>query len=98
MKLSEFLLEAFASATAYFASAGIADANAHPLSITGNGWVAILILLGFVAVIYFVIIGSLKVEERDARLGRKDDTTKGWFGMHDDDSDDDGHHHFHGHG
>lgn len=98
MKLSEFLLEAAASVTAFLASAGIADAHEHPLSITGNGWVAIFILLGFVAVIYFLIIGALKVEERDARLGHKDDTSKGWFGMHSDDSDDDGHHHFHGHG
>jgi hypothetical protein len=99
MKLTEFLLEAAATAIAFLASAGTADAHVHPLSISGNGWVAILILLGFVAVIYFLIIGTLKVEERDARLGRKDETTKGWFGMRSDDSDDDdGHHHFHGHG
>jgi len=99
MKFDEVLLEALASAAAFFASTGTADANVHPLSISGNGWVAILILVGFVAVIYFLIIGTLKVEERDARMGRKDETTKGWFGMHTDDSDDDdGHHHFHGHG
>jgi hypothetical protein len=99
MKFSEFVLEAAASSIAFLASAGTADANVHPLSISGNGWIAVLLLLGFVAVIYLVIIGALKAEERDARLGRKDETTKGWFGMHTDDSDDDdGHHHFHGHG
>lgn len=99
MKLGDFLLEASVSATAFLASSGTADAHVHALSISGNGWVAILLILGFVAVIYFLIIGSLRVEERDARLGRKSDGTKGWFGMHSDDSDDDdGHHHFHGHG
>lgn len=99
MKFSEFVLEAAASSVAFLASAGTADANVHPLSITGNGWIAILLLLGFVAVIYGVIIGALKAEERDARLGRRDETNKGWFGpLYDDSDDDDGHHHFHGHG
>ena len=99
VKFSEFVLEAVASSIAFVASAGTADANVHPLSISGNGWIAVLLLLGFVVVIYGVIMGALNAEERDARLGRKDETTKGWFGMHNEDSDDDdGHHHFHGHG
>jgi len=99
MKFGEVVLEAVASSIAFMASAGTADAHVHPLSISGNGWIAILILFGFVAVIYGVIIGALQAEERDARLGRKEEATKGWFGMHsNDDDDDDGHHHFHGHG
>ena len=68
-----------------------------PLSISGNGWVVLLIIFGFVAVIYMLIIGSLKVEERDARLGRRDEGTKGWISARRDSDDDDGHHSMDGH-
>lgn len=72
-----------------------AAAKAKPVSIEGNGWVALLVILFFVAVIYFLVIGPLKIEERDARLRRSGDGGEhGWFGTsghhhHDDDGDDD---------
>lgn len=90
-------MEMLVSAGAFLAAVEPADANAHPLSISGNGWVALLVIFVFVAVIFFLIIGSLKVEERDARLGRRDNGTKGWIGMHRDGDDDDGHHSVDGH-
>ena len=68
------------AAIAMLATAQTALAEAKPVSIEGNAWVAVLLILGFVAVIYFVIIGSLGVERRDARLGRRDDREHGWFG------------------
>ena len=68
------------AAIAMLATAQTALAEAKPGSIEGNAWVAVLLILGFVAVIYFVIIGSLGVERRDARLGRRDDREHGWFG------------------
>jgi hypothetical protein len=54
--------------------------DAHPVTIEGNGWVAILIILFFVAVIYLLIIGSMQAEERDGRLGRYGGSNDhGWF-------------------
>ena len=51
------------------------------------GIVAVLIILFFVAVIYLLVIGPLKIEERDARLRRSGDGGEhGWFGTS-------GHHH-----
>ena len=99
MKLDQFLRRSLAIPVAWLLFTGAAQAGVHALSISGNGWIAILIPIVFVVVVLLVIVGSLKAEERDARLGRKSDETKGWFGTHNDDSDDDdGHHHFHGHG
>lgn len=70
-------------------------ADAHAITIEGNGWVVLFILLFFVAVIYFLIIGSMQAEERDGRLGRyQSGHEHGWFGMSgrskgDDDGDGD---------
>lgn len=69
------------AAVAMLATVETAMAEAKPVSIEGNAWVAVLLIVGFVAVIYFVIIGSLGVEKRDARLGRRDDHEHGWFGF-----------------
>jgi hypothetical protein len=55
-------------------------AEAKPVSIEGNAWVAILLALVFIFVVYLVIIGSLGVERRDAQLGRREDHEHGWFG------------------
>ena len=75
---------------AFFALSAPARADAHPLSIEGNGWVAIFILLFFVAVIYLLIIGSMQAEERDGRLGRySGGHDHGWFGMSGRSNDDD---------
>jgi len=65
--------------------------DAQPVSIDGNAWVAIFIILFFVAVIYLLIIGSMQAEERDGRLGRyggNDD--HGWFAPPGHNDDDDG--------
>jgi hypothetical protein len=77
-------LELAAGASMVFATP--AWARAHPVSIHGNGWVAIFLILFAVAVIYVLIIGSLQAEERDGRLGRHDGGEHGWFGTS-------GHHH-----
>ena len=97
MKLDKLPYRALAAFVLFLAVSSTADADGRALSISGDGWVAILVALGFVAIIYFVIIGVLKVEERDARLGKHGDETKGWFGTHRDDGDDDDGHHFGGH-
>jgi len=83
------------AALTLFAMAGPAAAEAKPVSIEGNGWVAVLIILFFVAVIYLLVIGPLKIEERDARLRRSGDGGEhGWFGTsghhHKDDDEGDG--------
>ena len=82
---------------ALFATVETAAAKAKPVSIEGNGWVAVLIIVCFVAVIYLLVIGPLKIEERDARLRRSGDGGEhGWFGTsghhHKDDDDDGGNH------
>jgi len=69
-------------------------ADAQPVTIEGNAWVAIFIILFVVGVIYFLIIGSMQAEERDGRLGRYGGGhDHGWFGApgrSDDDDDPDG--------
>ena len=67
--------------------------DAHPVTIEGNAWVAIFVILFFVAVIYLLIIGSMQAEERDGRLGRYGGSNDhGWFAPpghgHDDDGSD----------
>ena len=61
--------------------------------VTGNGWLALGIIGVLVAVIYFLIRGSLHIEERDARRGSRDD---GWYGFFPHGSDDDDIHPHHG--
>ena len=72
----------FASAATLLLTATKASAAAQTPTISGNGWVALFILIGIVAIIYFVIMGALSIERRDARMGRshskRDD---GWFGI-----------------
>jgi hypothetical protein len=65
--------------------------DAQPVTIEGNGWVAIFIILFFVAVIYLLIIGSMQAEERDGRLGRYGGSNDhGWFAPPGRNDDDDG--------
>jgi hypothetical protein len=73
----------------------VADAAAQTSIVTGEGWVALLIIAGFVALIYLLIRGTLHIENRDGRFhgGRLDDD--GWFGIFPHRSDDDGHGHHH---
>lgn len=67
--------------------------------VIGNGWVAGSVLLLFVVVVYMLIRGTMHVEERDARLGRRrTEDGGGWFGTFGSDDDDDIHHHHGGHG
>lgn len=59
-----------------------ASADAQTPTISGNGWVALFIILGAVAIIYFLIMGALSIETRDARLGRgRSNRDDGWFGI-----------------
>jgi hypothetical protein len=65
-------------------------ADAQTPTISGNGWVALAIIGGFVAIIYFTVMGALHVERRDATLGRRGGHDHGWFGavpLRDDDED-----------
>lgn len=82
----------FLAATASLAIvAGTANASAivaQTPTISGNGWVALAIVAGFVAVVFYLIMGALHVERRDARLGRHPDGGHGWFVARDDDDDD----------
>lgn len=67
-------------------------AVARTPSITGNGWAALGIIAFLIAVIWFVIMGALHVERRDATLGRAardgGGDRHGWFGFTSDDDDD----------
>jgi hypothetical protein len=79
----------FAATVASFALIGAAPAAAavaQTPSITGNGWVALGILVAVVGAIWLMISGALHLERRDAWLGRSDHN-HGWFGFHDDDED-----------
>lgn len=91
MKQQPFLQKAIPSLVASIMTALSAHAESHAVTIEGNGWVAIFVILFFVAVIYFIIIGSLQTEERDGRLGRYNGGhDHGWFGMSGRRGDDDG--------
>lgn len=75
--------------------ANAAVAVAKTPSISGNGWVALAIIAFLIAVIWFVIMGALHVERRDATLGRdghdRGGDRHGWFGfVRDDDEAPDG--------
>jgi hypothetical protein len=65
-----------------------AFAVAQTPSISGNAWVAMALLIGFIALIVMVVYGSIHIEKRDARLGRRGD--RGYVLPYDDD---DIHHH-----
>ncbi len=68
--------------TTFLLTATTASAVAQKPTISGNGWVAISILIGLVAIIYFVIMGALSIEARDARMGRsRSKRDDGWFGI-----------------
>ena len=71
--------------------------TSHTPSITGHAWIAMVLLVGFIAMIVMVVFGSLHMEKRDARLGRRGDGGGFMFPFHGDD-DDDIHHHGGGHG
>lgn len=58
-------------------------------SISGNGWVALGIIALLIGVVWFLIMGALHVERRDASLGRgRRRTDDGWFGIFPAGSDD----------
>ena len=79
-----------------------ANAVARTPTITGNAWVALLIIAVLVVTIYMLIMGTLHVEKRDARLGGRRRTDDGWFGIFPsgagDDEDSPDFHHHHGGG
>jgi hypothetical protein len=69
--------------TALLAASGVANAVARTPTITGNGWVALLVIAVVVGTIYLLIMGTLHVEKRDAGLygGRRARDEGGWFGI-----------------
>ena len=72
-------------------------AVAHTPSISGNGWVALGLIIAFIGMIFMVVFGALHLEKRDARLGRRRDD--GYlFPFPGSGDDDDFHHHGGGHG
>src|SRR5258708_33430490 len=74
-----------------------ARALAHTPSISGNGWVALGLIIGFIAMIVMVVFGALHLEKRDAYLGRRRDD--GYlFPLPGGSDHDDFHHHGGGHG
>jgi hypothetical protein len=73
-----------------------AAAISHTPSISGNGWVAMALLIGFIVMIVMVVFGALHIEKRDARLGRRRRGDGALFPFpHGSDDDEDGHHHGH---
>ncbi|MBI1211494.1 MAG: hypothetical protein GC190_08525 [Alphaproteobacteria bacterium] len=83
--------------TAALLEPGVAGAIAHTPSISGNSWVAMALLLGFIGLIVLVVSGALHLDRRDARLGRRHDDGA-LFPIPGGDDDDDFHHHGgHGH-
>ena len=79
-----------------FLEPAIAGAVAHTPSISGNAWVAMALLIGFIGLIVLVVYGSLHLEKRDARLGRRN--RDGGFLYPIVGGDDDDIHHPGGHG
>jgi len=81
--LSRIAFLAGGTATALLGVSGVANAVARTPTITGNGWVALLIIAAFVGTIYLLIMGTLHVEKRDAHLfgGRRTRDEGGWFGI-----------------
>lgn len=79
----------FAATAASLALLGASPAMAavaRTPSISGNGWVAVGILLFIVGAIWLMIRGALHLERRDAWLSRSNHD-HGWFGFHDTDDD-----------
>ena len=88
---------AMVAAFVAFLEPGLAGAIAHTPSITGNAWVAMGLIIGFIGLIVLVISGALHLDKRDARLGRRGDDG-GLFPIPGNNDDDDFHHHGgHGH-
>jgi hypothetical protein len=83
------------ASVAFFGSSGIAQATAQTPSISGNGWVALGIIVFLVAAVWFMISGALHLERRDATLGRGVGSRRdrGWFGLSGGADDDDTHFH-----
>lgn len=82
----------FAAASISLAFVGASPAMAavaRTPSLTGNGWVAIGILMFCVGAIWLMIKGALHLERRDAWLGRSDHN-HGWFGFDDEDGPNNG--------
>jgi len=69
-----------AAVAVLLATAGAAHAVARTPTISGNGWVGLLIIGVLVGTLYMLIMGALHVERRDARLGRAR-RNSGWYGI-----------------
>jgi len=86
-----------AALLAVSAGAASAAALAQTPSISGNGWVALGLIIAFIGMIVMIVFGTLHLEKRDAYLGRRRDD--GYlFPIPGGQDDDDFHHHGGGHG
>lgn len=81
-----------------FLEPAVAGALSHTPSISGNAWVAMALIIGFIGLIILVVFGALHLERRDARLGRRNDDGALFPFPGGNDDDDDFHHHGGGHG
>lgn len=98
MSMAKAVRRTAAVAGGYLVATSIVAADAQTPTISGNGWVALAIIIGVVAIIYFVILGALNIEDRDARQGKNRNGHDRWYGVFGSgsgDDDDDDHHHFH---
>jgi hypothetical protein len=86
-----------AATVALLLAPATAGAVAHTPSISGNGWIAMGLLIAFIGLIVMVVFGALHLEKRDARLGRRRDDGYMFPFPAGGDDDDDFHHHGGGH-
>ena len=86
-----------AAALVFLLEPATASAVSHSPSISGNGWVAMGLLVAFIGIIVMVVFGTLHLEKRDARLGRRRDDGYLFPFPGGSDDDDDFHHHGGGH-
>lgn len=86
-------------AAVLLASSTPAAALARTPSISGNGWVALGLIVAFIGLIVMVVMGALHLERRDAFLGRRPNGSDDrWMPFPGQNDDDDGGHHHGGHG
>jgi hypothetical protein len=76
-----------------FLEPAVAGAVSQTPTISGNAWVAMALLIGFIGLIVLVVYGSLNLEKRDARLGRRRRDGGFFYPIVGNDDDDDIHHH-----
>jgi len=62
-------------------AAAAAASIAKTPTISGNAWVALVVIAVLVGTIFLLIMGALQVERRDAAFGRGRRHNNGWYGI-----------------